>query len=98
MAERRIIQIPFPGNSGQTPTGALQFQDDWPGLFIRGDDAIMLLATIEQLAERIGDHPDPIVASALSRLQRIAEIIDQDVIVRSESPVEPGTTADQPRE
>ena len=50
MAERRITQIPVPGNSGDTPTGAMQFQEDWPGLFIRGDDAIMLMSAIQQLA------------------------------------------------
>jgi hypothetical protein len=39
MTERRITAIPIPGGSGSTPTGAMQFQDDWPGLFLRGDDA-----------------------------------------------------------
>ena len=82
MSERRIKQIPFPGNSGQTPTGAMQFQDDWPGLFVRGDDAIMLMSAIEQLQERLADHPDVVVASALSRLARYVDIISRDVIVR----------------
>jgi len=36
----RITNIPIPGSSGGTPTGALQFRDDWPGLFLRGDSAI----------------------------------------------------------
>jgi hypothetical protein len=27
-------------NDERTPTGALQFDDDWPGVFIRGDDAL----------------------------------------------------------
>jgi hypothetical protein len=82
MSERRITQIPVPGGSGQTPTGAMQFQDDWPGLFIRGDDAIMLLSAIEHLQERLADHPDVVVASALNRLARYAEIVERDVIVR----------------
>jgi len=84
MTERRITQIPFRGSSGETPTGAMQFQDDWPGLFVRGDDAIMLLGAIKQLTERLAHHPDVIVASALARLARIAEIIERDVIVRNE--------------
>jgi hypothetical protein len=32
-----ITRIPIEGSSGQTPTGAMQFENDWPGLFIRGD-------------------------------------------------------------
>jgi hypothetical protein len=83
VSERRITRIPVPGNSGQTPTGAMQFQDDWPGLFVRGDDAIMLMAAIEQLQERLADHPDVIVAAALNRLSQYADIIEKDVIVRS---------------
>jgi len=82
MGNRHITQIPIPGNSGQTPTGAMQFQDDWPGLFIRGDDAIMLLAAIEQLKERLAEDPDAVVASALNRLIRYADVISRDVIVR----------------
>jgi hypothetical protein len=82
VSEHQITQIPVPGSSGQTPTGAIQFQDDWPGLFIRGDDAIILMSAIEQLRERLADHPDVIVASALNRLSRYADIIARDVVVR----------------
>jgi hypothetical protein len=42
----------------------------------------MLLSAIEQLRDRLADHPDVVVASALSRLSRYADIIEQDVIVR----------------
>jgi hypothetical protein len=84
MSEQCITQIPIPGSSGETPTGAMQFQDDWPGLFVRGDDAIMLLGAIEQLTERLAHHPDVIIASSLTRLARIAEIIKRDVIVQGE--------------
>jgi hypothetical protein len=82
MPQGNITQIPFPGNSGDTPTGAIQFQNDWPGLFIRGDDSIALMCAIEQLNERLTNHNDPVVASALWRLAKYAAIIDQDVIVR----------------
>src|SRR5262249_16509982 len=82
MSERRITQIPVPGSSGQTPTGAMQFQDDWPGLFVRGDDAITLSSAIEQLRERLADHPAVAVAWARNRLARYADIIARDVIVR----------------
>jgi hypothetical protein len=81
---KRITKIPFPGGSGQTPTGAMQFQHDWPGLFIRGDNAVSLLSNIRGLQQRLADHPDVVVAAALSQLQQIADIIERDVIVRNE--------------
>ena len=84
MTESRVTKLPIPGNSGTAPTGAMQFRDDWPGLWARGDDAIVLLCAIEQLTERLADHPDVVVASALSRLSQYAEIIARDVIVRAD--------------
>jgi hypothetical protein len=81
---KKITQIPFPGSSGETPTGALQFQNDWPGLFVRGDTAISLLSSIHALQQRLANHPDPVVTAALLKLEDIADIIDRDVIVREE--------------
>jgi hypothetical protein len=80
----KVTQIPVPGNSGVTPTGAMQFQNDWPGLFIRGDDAMQLMAAICELKERLAGHPDLFIASALSRIARYADIIRRDVITRGD--------------
>jgi hypothetical protein len=77
-----ITQIPFPGGSGVVPTGAIQFQDDWPGLFLRGDMAASLLASIRGLQFRLADHPDPVIRAVLLQMNDIAEIIDRDVIAR----------------
>ena len=81
-AKSKVLQVPMPGSSGETPTGAIQFQNDWPGLFIRGDEAIILLSRIRGLQERLASHPDVVVAAALMDLGRIAELIERDVIVR----------------
>jgi len=81
-AKSKVLQVPMPGSSGETPTGAIQFQNDWPGLFIRGDEAIVLLSRIRGLQERLASHPDVVVAAALMDLGRIAELIERDVIVR----------------
>jgi hypothetical protein len=81
---KHITQIPFPGSSGQTPTGAMQFQDDWPGLFIRGDTAVSLHASIRALQQRLIDHPDAVVTAVVLQLQQIADLIERDVIVRKE--------------
>jgi hypothetical protein len=83
MAARWIKQIPLPGGSGEVPTGAIQFQDDWPGLCIRGDDAIGLLWAIQQLLESVENTPDMRTTSALAKLKGITEMIERDVIVRA---------------
>jgi hypothetical protein len=62
-------------------TGAVQFGDDWPGLFIRGDNARSLSLWVRQLADLLADHPDPDVADALRQLATYADTIDRDVIV-----------------
>lgn len=78
-----MIKIPLPGGSGCAPTGAIQFQDDWPGLFIRGDQAIALLVRIRALEQRLSGHPDGVVAAALLELRKIANLIERDVVVSS---------------
>ena len=41
-----MLKIPLPGGSGVAKSGAIQFENDWPGLFLRGDTAIVVsLAT-----------------------------------------------------
>jgi hypothetical protein len=44
----------------------------------------MLRLAIEQLRQRLADHADVVVASALNQLSRYADIIARDVIVRRE--------------
>ncbi len=76
-----ILQIPLPGGSGEAPTGAVQFQNDWPGLFIRGDHAIRMRAAIGRLRERLAAHPDRDVQNALYDLEEFTDIIGRDVLV-----------------
>lgn len=78
----RVMQIPLPGGSGNAPTGAVQFQDDWPGLFLRGDTAIVLGLAIRNLERALAGSDDVVVASALSKLSAIAGIIERDVRVK----------------
>jgi len=79
MAKAQITQIPFPGNSGDTPTGAMQFEHDWPGLFVRGDEAMALLSDLRYAEKLLKQN----CGSGLpSQLAKIAEIIARDVILR----------------
>lgn len=81
----RIVEIPMPGGSGRVPTGAIQFRDDWPGLFVRGDDAIVLsldLSHVLQVLRERGLDADQRVLCGIPRLEKIVTIIEQDVKVR----------------
>ena len=84
MDDSRIIQIPLPGGSGRVPTGAIQFQDDWPGLFIRGDDALVLMARIRYLAKRLSPQSDPGIISVIFSLSKLADLIGRSVKVPGE--------------
>jgi len=77
-------QIPMPGGSGLTPTGAMEFQQDWPGLFVRGDNAAEVSTAIRRLQQHCADHDHWKVCVSLDVLGRIADIIEQDVMVRSD--------------
>ncbi len=60
-------------NSKRRPkTGAMRFKNDWPGLFVRGDDCMHLSHAISEiLAGR---------TEAIVRLKEIAKIIDDEVL------------------
>jgi len=70
------------GSSGETPIGAIQFENDWPGLFIRGDQAIALASRIRGLQERLANHPDAAAGACLIELGKIADLIERDVAVK----------------
>jgi hypothetical protein len=75
-----IIQIPVPGGSGRVPSGAIQFQDDWPGLFLRGDDCPALLGRLEAVRDVLAGSS---IAGFLElQLKDIQEVIERDVMVR----------------
>jgi hypothetical protein len=75
-------QIPVPGGSGLTPTGAMEFRDDWPGLFVRGDKAGEISCAVRRLQQHCSDHEHWEVQTSLRVLGEIADIIENDVFVR----------------
>ena len=60
-------------------TGSVRFGNDWPGLFLRGDDALVLAASIRNLMAAVPSIDDPAATSALVRLEELAEVIERDV-------------------
>ena len=81
---KQVTQIPYPGSSGQTPTGAMQFRDDWPGLFIRGQDCLRIAGWIRHFQKRLADDKDHRTRIGLQQLAEIADIIEREVIVRED--------------
>lgn len=63
--EREIQLIPLPdGFEGRVETGPVQFGDDWPGTFIRGDNAGWYAMAIKMILEHYGDQMNPIMERA----------------------------------
>ncbi len=82
MDEQQMTRIPLPGGSGRIPTGAMQFQDDWPGLFIRGDDAITLLSELRLLEQLLTEKCQKGLPWKLSEIR---DLIQHDVRARKQS-------------
>lgn len=65
-----------PGQGARAETGVLQFGDDWPGVFIRGDDA---LALAYALGKALGMLARGVIPTTLD----IASLVDlRDVLAR----------------
>jgi len=53
-------------------TGVMQFEDDWPGIFIRGDDALAFSQVCKALiAEYKAGDSMPAAISRLNSLERL---------------------------
>lgn len=53
----------LPATSARVETGAVQFGEDWPGVFIRGDHAFSLCAYL--------DGPEPLREMAVKQLRAL---------------------------
>ena len=54
-------------------TGAVKFGDDWPGLFIRGDDAFYLDLIIQETQNNTAHLLSPFELDFLARLRNIIQ-------------------------
>lgn len=78
----------LPEQRGRVETGAVQFGEDWPGLFIRGDNAFYYAILIRQILDRVRAHPINEMQThvAVAELEGLATMIENDVIVKPPSP------------
>ena len=70
----REIELP---EGPRVETGAIRFSRDWPGLFIRGDNAFYLATLIECIIE----NKSPIMVEiAKDALASLSKIIREEVV------------------
>jgi len=75
ISEQNVRRLPFELHP-RAETGALQFKDDYPGLFIRGDSAMLLAFCIDQVIKDMDDIVVLIGANKLERVQARSTLID----------------------
>jgi hypothetical protein len=63
------------GRLERVETGRMQFADDWPGVFIRGDDALGFARSLRLLADRVKSI-EPEELSAWSRVTELAALLE----------------------
>jgi hypothetical protein len=84
--KKRIQHLPAPTELPRVETGAVQFGDDWPGLFLRGDDCLALLNDIRRMAEELGgERLATLSVGTGARLAELVEVIENGVIVPRQS-------------
>jgi hypothetical protein len=79
----KITRIPLQDETSRIRTGAIQFNDDWPGLFIRGDEAFALMLELKQMLKALEEEGNQEYPAYVAK--SIVSVIAQDVIVRSDS-------------
>lgn len=55
--EKAIRHLPLPEGMTRMESGPVAFGDDWPGYFIRGDNAMRLVAGV-RLLDFLSNHPE----------------------------------------
>lgn len=81
-ATSNVQHLPAPPDLPRVETGAVQFGSDWPGLFIRGDDAFHLMLLIRRLLNLLTDHPSADVRDTVRQLTGYADTVERDVVVK----------------
>jgi len=56
-------------------TGAVVFGEDWPGVFIRGDDAFNYAIQLAHLLDVLHGSEDPIVLLALNTMDGLRQLL-----------------------
>jgi hypothetical protein len=74
-----MTKIDRPSDQPRVESGALQFGDDWPGLFLRGDDSLMTAMQIEIILNQLPNGVSGEVLIAAKWLSSLKDSIFEDV-------------------
>lgn len=66
--QQPVVMLPKPRDVHRVETGAVQFGDDWPGVFIRGDNAAYYSMALDSL---MAGNVDPITVGVLAGLNEL---------------------------
>lgn len=78
--------------NSRVETGGVQFNDDWPGLFIRGDNCAALLIEINYVFQELEHNKIEISPFAIGALKGLSSMIQTEVLNQSSVGSDDGTT------
>jgi hypothetical protein len=76
-----VRKLQAAAGSGRVETGVVQFGNDSPGLFIRGDDCLALVDAIREVLSTLAPEEARRVAAAASLLVELAETIESHTLI-----------------
>lgn len=78
-----VQHLPAPKDTERVETGPVQFGNDWPGVFIRGDNAI--IGFLPWLAHIHAHHGDDMDVFARMHLESLMSLLESCDVRREES-------------
>lgn len=83
-----LSRIPSPFSDGEpanrVETGALQINEDWPGVFIRGDNAIYHAMQLRQLLAKLEQTGDITDIFAISSVKSLIDTLQSCAIMHAQ--------------
>lgn len=73
-----MTKIPYEGQ--RIETGPIQFGEDWPGLFIRGDNALGVAMNVDAVLSVLTEEQKLDVFFAAKSLESLSKTIKEEVI------------------
>jgi hypothetical protein len=83
-----LSKLPSPFKDGspveRVETGALQINGDWPGIYIRGDNALYYSMQLSRVLDQLDPASELVDIIAVSSLKSLVDTLRSCVIIHSE--------------